>query len=53
MKYKERKQKMKPKHINKYPEYNIDSINSILNSITKIFKKDNTLFLYMQMFFQF
>ena len=44
MKYKERKQKMKPKHINKYPEYNIDSINSILNSITKIFKKDNTLF---------
>ena len=43
-KYKERKQKMKPKHINKYPEYNIDSINSILNSITKIFKKDNTQF---------
>ena len=42
MKHKERKQKMKPKHINKYPEYNIDSINGILNSISKIFKKDNT-----------
>ena len=42
MKNKERKQKMKPKHINNYPEYKIDSINSIFNSITKIFKKDNT-----------
>ena len=42
MKLKERKQKMKPKHINKYPEYNIDSINSVFNSISKIFKKDNT-----------
>ena len=41
MKSKERKQKMKPKHINNYPEYKIDSINSIFNSITKIFKKDN------------
>ena len=38
---KERKEKMKPKHINNYPEYKIDSINSIFNSITKIFKKDN------------
>ena len=44
MKNKERKQKMKPKHINKYPEYNIDSINSIFNSISKIFKKDNMPF---------
>ena len=44
MKNKERKQKMKPKHINKYPEYNIDSINSIFNSISKIFKKDNIPF---------
>ena len=42
MKNKERKQKMKPKQINNYPEYKIDSINSIFNSITKIFKKDNT-----------
>ena len=42
IKNKERKQKMKPKHINTYPEYNIDSINGIINSITKIFKKDNT-----------
>ena len=41
MKSKERKQKMKPKHINNYPEYKLDSINSIFNSITKIFKKDN------------
>jgi len=44
MKSKERKQKMKPKNINTYPEYKIDSINGIFNSITKIFKKDNTEF---------
>ena len=45
MKSKERKQKMKPKNINTYPEYKIDSINGIFNSITKIFKKDNTEFI--------
>lgn len=38
---KERKQKMKPKHINNYPEYKIDSINSIFNKITYFFKEDN------------
>ena len=32
MKSKERKQKMKPKNINTYPEYKIDSINGIFNS---------------------
>ena len=44
MKSKERKQKMKPKNINSYEEYKLDSIDSIFNSITKLFKKDNTLF---------
>ena len=44
MKSKERKQKMKPKQINTYPEYKIDSINGIFNSISKLFKKDNTEF---------
>ena len=46
MKNKERKQKMRPKQINNYPEYKIDSINSIFNSISKIFKKDNTQFFH-------
>jgi len=44
MKSKERKQKMKPKQINTYPEYKIDSINGLFNSISKLFKKDNTEF---------
>ena len=44
IKSKDRKQKMKPKQINTYPEYKIDSINGIFNSISKIFKKDNTEF---------
>ena len=39
---KERKNKMKPKHINNYPIYNIDSINSIFNKISYYFKEDNT-----------
>ena len=38
----ERKNKMKPKHINIYPEYKIDSINSIFNKISSYFKEDNT-----------
>jgi hypothetical protein len=42
MKSKERKQKMKPKQINTYPEYKIDSINSIKYKIISYFKKDNT-----------
>ena len=46
MKNKERKQKMRPKQINNYPEYKIDSINGIFNSISKIFKKDNTQFFH-------
>ena len=33
MKSKERKQKMKPKNINSYEEYKLDSIDSIFNSI--------------------
>ena len=41
IKLNERKEKMKPRHINSYPEYKIDSINSILNKITYIFKEDN------------
>ena len=43
---KERKEKMKPRHINNYPEYKIDSINSILNKITYYFKDDNTKYFY-------
>ena len=42
LKMKERKNKMKPKDINSYPIYKIDSINSILNKITYYFKEDNT-----------
>ena len=44
MKNKERKQKMRPKQINNYPEYKIDSINGIFNSISKLFKQDNSQF---------
>ena len=33
---------MKPNHIDKYPEYKIDSINSIKYKIISYFKKDNT-----------
>ena len=39
---KERKQKMMPKHINTYPEYKIESINSIFNNVIYYFKEDNT-----------
>ena len=46
MKNKERKQKMRPKQINNYPEYKIDSINGIFNSISKIFKQDNAQFFH-------
>ena len=46
MKNKERKQKMRPKQINNYPEYKIDSINSIFNSISKLFKQDNSQFFH-------
>ena len=42
LKMKERKEKMKPNHIDKYPEYKIDSINSIKYKIISYFKKDNT-----------
>ena len=38
---KERKLKMQPKHIDIYPVYKIDSINSIINKITYYFKEDN------------
>ena len=43
---KERKLKMQPKHINIYPEYKIDSINSIINKITSYFKDDNTKYFH-------
>ena len=43
---KERKEKMKPKHINNYPEYKIDSINGILNRITSYFKEDNNKYFF-------
>ena len=46
MKNKERKQKMRPKQINNYPEYKIDSINGIFNSISKLFKQDNSQFFH-------
>ena len=46
MKNKERKQKMRPKQINNYPEYKIDSINGIFNSISKLFKQDNAQFFH-------
>ena len=42
----ERKEKMKPKHIDNYPEYKIDSINSILNKLTGFFKEDNTKYFH-------
>ena len=42
LKMKERKEKMKPNHIDNYPEYKIDSINSIKYKIISYFKKDNT-----------
>jgi hypothetical protein len=42
----ERKQKMKPKYIDKYQEYKIDSINSIINKITYYFKEDNTKYFH-------
>ena len=42
LKMRERKNKMKPKDINSYPIYKIDSINSIFNKITYYFKEDNT-----------
>jgi hypothetical protein len=42
----ERKQKMKPKYIEKYQEYKIDSINSIINKITSYFKEDNTKYFH-------
>ena len=43
---KERKQKMKPKHISNYPEYKIDSINNIFNKITYFFKEDNNKYFF-------
>lgn len=42
LKLKERKEKMKPNHIDNYPEYKIDSINSIKYKLISYFKKDNT-----------
>ena len=42
----ERKQKMKPKYIEKYQEYKIDSINSVINKITSYFKEDNTKYFH-------
>ena len=37
---------MQPKHINIYPEYKIDSINSIINKITYYFKEDNNKYFH-------
>ena len=42
----ERKQKMKPKYIDKYQEYKIDSINSIINKISSYFKEDNSKYFH-------
>ena len=42
----ERKQKMKPKYIDKYQEYKIDSINSISNKIVSLFRDDNSKYFH-------